>query len=69
MTVSNAPYPTLELETEPEHRLITLQLFTRTGTNHGPESPEGMSVCWLTQSGTNHGKAANDDIEVAAICD
>ena len=64
LTVSNAPYPTLELETEPEHRLITLQLFTRTGTNHGPE---GMSVCWLAQSGTNHGNIHHDDMDQPAI--
>ena len=64
LVVSNAPCPTLELETEPEHRLITLQLFTRTGTNHGPE---GMSVCWLAQSGTNHGNIHHDDMDQPAI--
>ena len=62
--VSNAPHPTLVRKTEPEHRLITLQLFTRTGTNHGPE---GMSVCWLAQSGTNHGNIHHDDMDQPAI--
>ena len=50
--MSNAPYPTLELETEPEHRLITLQRFTRTGSNHGPDRTR---ACETAQSDTDRG--------------
>ena len=59
LTVSNAPCPTLELETEPEHRLTTLQYFyenvaaIRNGTNE--------RFKWAV-NGRNEGKHPCDDV-------
>ena len=63
LVVSNAPCPTLELETEPEHRLITLQRFTRTGSNHGPDRTR---ACETAQSDTDRGGDHCDDVDQLA---
>ena len=56
--------PTLELETEPEHRLTTLQGFTRTWQHHGTEETCAPN---RAESGRIGGKHRRDDVDQRTV--